>query len=468
MQIKSTRRVDSLHLMATMGLGGRGAQLLLRLSLVVAVVVLVVYAVIPACGRAPVSRLVAKPSTDPAAHQVKDLFVVAHEDDDLLFMNPDVLNSIGAGHSVRTIYLTAGDAGATSTYWKEGREVGVRHAYALMAAADDRWTAHTDDVVGKPVVRYTLDAWPEVSLIFLRLPDGFDGGGFAAPATDPIDCGRPSHTSLQRLWLDTTGSYRLPVLGSWSKCNQGETLTRAELQAVLVALLQDYAPVSLHIQDPGRVYGVDHSDHIYGAKLVFDAHLAYGGEHELIVHRGYNSYRSSENLSPDVKAEKELIFCAYAEHDPHIGISLCADYGRRPTGSWIGSEFDSAQISNAQGRLVGPNGECLTAAGGDGGVIVAGCSGLGSQQWLVAHNRVRLADSNQCLQLGPGADGGANAIGLGDCSEAMAQRWTLTSDGLLRVLDGRCLELPDGGSLQTLECTALVVGNSWSIAPTAE
>ena len=39
------------------------------------------------------------------------LNVVAHEDDDLLFLSPDLLHVIQAGGSVRTIFVTAGDDG---------------------------------------------------------------------------------------------------------------------------------------------------------------------------------------------------------------------------------------------------------------------------------------------------------------------------------------------------------------------
>src|SRR5579862_2763584 len=45
------------------------------------------------------------------------LNIVAHQDDDLLFMNPDTQKDINEGHCIRTIYITAGDSGAGSYYW---------------------------------------------------------------------------------------------------------------------------------------------------------------------------------------------------------------------------------------------------------------------------------------------------------------------------------------------------------------
>ena len=38
------------------------------------------------------------------------LDIVAHEDDDLLFLSPDVLHDIAAGRCVQTVFVTAGDA----------------------------------------------------------------------------------------------------------------------------------------------------------------------------------------------------------------------------------------------------------------------------------------------------------------------------------------------------------------------
>jgi hypothetical protein len=40
-----------------------------------------------------------------------DLNIVAHQDDDILFMNPDILNSVVMGHRQVTVYITAGNIG---------------------------------------------------------------------------------------------------------------------------------------------------------------------------------------------------------------------------------------------------------------------------------------------------------------------------------------------------------------------
>ena len=47
---------------------------------------------------------------DPTPAPV-DLNIVAHQDDDILFMNPDILNSVVMGHRQVTVYITAGNIG---------------------------------------------------------------------------------------------------------------------------------------------------------------------------------------------------------------------------------------------------------------------------------------------------------------------------------------------------------------------
>ncbi|HEY7417986.1 MAG TPA: PIG-L family deacetylase, partial [Ktedonobacteraceae bacterium] len=118
------------------------------------------------------------------------LNIVAHEDDDLLFLSPDLLHAIQSGRTVRTIFMTSGDAGRDSTYWL-GRQAGIRAAYAQMSGVADSWTQADAGISGHPISVYTLSAYPAVSVAFLHLPDGnIDGSGFAST----------NHESLENLW----------------------------------------------------------------------------------------------------------------------------------------------------------------------------------------------------------------------------------------------------------------------------
>src|SRR5262245_40563931 len=71
-----------------------------------------------------------------------ELYFVAHPDDDLLFINPEIENSILQGRTVRVVYLTSGDAGQPASYW-QGREDGMLTAYAAMAGVAKTWSCTT-------------------------------------------------------------------------------------------------------------------------------------------------------------------------------------------------------------------------------------------------------------------------------------------------------------------------------------
>ncbi len=103
------------------------------------------------------------------------LFLVAglqaHEDDDLLFRVPDLVNDIQAGCAAQTVFLTAGDAGGSQTFWLN-REAGIRASYAYMAGTADSWSYSQPLIAGKQAHRFTLAGAPNVSVTFLCPPDG--------------------------------------------------------------------------------------------------------------------------------------------------------------------------------------------------------------------------------------------------------------------------------------------------------
>jgi len=67
-----------------------------------------------------------------------DLNIVAHQDDDILFMNPDILNSVVMGHRQVTVYITGGNVGIGSgTDYVMDREEGAIAGYCkLLQIAD--------------------------------------------------------------------------------------------------------------------------------------------------------------------------------------------------------------------------------------------------------------------------------------------------------------------------------------------
>lgn len=237
--------------------------------------------------------------------------IVAHLDDDLLFLNPALQVDLDNGWGVRTIVLTAGDAGLAEEYWL-GREDGLRAAYAHMAGMSDDWVAVDAGVPGRGVTVESLVGNPAVQLVFLRLPDGnIDGSGFSSTG----------RVSLQQLWTGNTASC--------TTVDVGETYTAAELVSALVALLGDPEPAVVRMLDfVGHFGDGDHSDHHASAYFALAA-TREAGLNRRVGHRGYPIARLPQNVGASLVARKRATFLAYAAHDPQVPLAApdLGDYG---------------------------------------------------------------------------------------------------------------------------------------------
>ena len=119
------------------------------------------------------------------------LHVTAHADDTFLFMNPDEQNDISQGDPMRAVFLTAGDAGLGASYW-EGREAGALAAFAQMINVTNTWTGSVLTANGHPLNLQTLTGNPNISVVFMRLPDGNPNGtGYSSTNHESLqNCGR--------------------------------------------------------------------------------------------------------------------------------------------------------------------------------------------------------------------------------------------------------------------------------------
>src|SRR5690606_13465559 len=76
--------------------------------------------------------------------------VVAHQDDDLLFINPELEHALDRNEKLTTIYLTSGNAGMGMDYVLE-REMGIRAAYAFMAGGANHWACGPSTIANKTI-----------------------------------------------------------------------------------------------------------------------------------------------------------------------------------------------------------------------------------------------------------------------------------------------------------------------------
>ena len=285
--------------------GRRGIRLLvISLAVTVLVAVGVCTGVTAFTLVLPAMRAQAVPvTTTPATCTSHELQMVAHPDDDLLFMNPDIIREVEDGSCVRTVFLTTGDAARDASYWRL-REDGILAAYATMAGADDAWTLGTLTAEGHDLQLATLDDAPGISLVFMHLPDGNRRG-----------TGNAIHDrqSLMRLWLGE--------IDSIDAVDGSETYTSGDLRRTLTAIVDDFHTDTLRAQDWTMDFRTgDNADHTAAALYVRVAAAHADDAHRLLAYAGYPSWTQPANVNGRELGLKADAILAYAEHDP----KLCA------------------------------------------------------------------------------------------------------------------------------------------------
>ena len=275
---------------------------------------------------------------------------VAHEDDSILFQDPEIPREIAAGRCVRTVFVTAGDAGRASSYWL-GREAGARAAYAQLMSVSNSWTQTDAGVSGHPIPLFTSTVTPRVSLAFMRLPDGSPtGGGYTSTGNQ----------SLQKLWLGS--------ISSITAVDRTSTYTRPDLISAFRTLMTSFGADRVLTQDFVGAFGdADHSDHHAMAYLTRSASRQDTTAHLLVGYQDYGITNLPVNLSPADSQAKENTFFAYAPNDQCVCQTETACQGQYA--SWWyrqyteGAEFsDLAPASGASGTTVTLTGSSFTGA----------------------------------------------------------------------------------------------------------
>src|SRR6478735_4137971 len=215
-------------------------------------------------------------SADPGCPAGTVMNIVAHQDDDLLFQSPALISEIRHGLCVRTVYLTAGDANNTASYWRS-RESGVKAAYAQLAGVGNTWTTADAGIAGHPIPVATLSGATNISLAFMRLPDGWlDGSGGS----------RYGFQSLQKLYLG--------ALNRITAVDRSSSYTLSTLGSTLLTLMNSYQPDQIATLDfAGGYSDGDHSDHHTVGYLVLTAQQQYTRPHTITGFEGYGTAQRS-------------------------------------------------------------------------------------------------------------------------------------------------------------------------------
>lgn len=280
------------------------------------------------------------PPVSPAAQGCEGsstlMTIWAHPDDDIIFANPTISDAIAAGRCVRTVFVTAGDAGKGMDYVR-ARELGILRAYNAMRGKDGEWDA-TEIALGTGVHarRLTPRDDARLSVLYLRLPDGnITGAGFDATA----------HATLSKLY-DGTEASLAPVDG-------GAAVTRDQLVASIRELASAFAPQSTltHIPRGSAFAPGDHPDHSAVGTLVRDtltSDAAVGPGIRYFV--GYPSEDLPRNLDGAGLDTKVDTYRIYTQQDQVI---RCADRNAclktRKFGEWLQRSYPKTEAELQMG-----------------------------------------------------------------------------------------------------------------------
>ncbi|HSD85973.1 MAG TPA: PIG-L family deacetylase, partial [Kofleriaceae bacterium] len=200
---------------------------------------------------------------DPLA-PAGDLVIVAHQDDDLLFMQPDVLEAVRAGGGVTTVYVTAGN-GTKGADASDRRYEGLRSAYSA-AAGSTAWRCGYVEITGHVAEHCRLTDRP-VSLVFLAFPDGGKEGEHTA--------------SLLHLWQGT-------IAGAETVAHRTTYYDRDGLIETVAQIIRITQPSRVRTLEIAATHGRDHSDHMLVGALTVLAMTRASSVAELLSYRGYS------------------------------------------------------------------------------------------------------------------------------------------------------------------------------------
>jgi LmbE family N-acetylglucosaminyl deacetylase len=245
----------------------------------------------------PVTQTAAALASPPRIMQF-----VAHEDDDLLFMNPDIADSIRSGATIETVYETAGNSPNDLTsstgprYWQT-RELGIKAAYAQMTGVPNSWTQGAIPAGGGNAVVFTLDGvGSRVKVVFLRMHSEWSGGG------------------LSGLWANKdVAAYKLESLDEKPGSQERNFLFNGQqMIGALDNLITAFGPDHVRVLDAGN-HGYDHTEHFASAQFALAAYGARPGTPA--QYRGYNITDLPHDLSSADHQTKWNAWAAYAAFD---------------------------------------------------------------------------------------------------------------------------------------------------------
>jgi len=345
------------------------------------------------------------PGVGPELQPAQTLIVIAHFDDDMIFMQPELLAAVTAG-SVTTVYVSSGDPVHGDTRAEHSFEAAMT-AYASVAGSSD-WDCGYLSFAGSPVHHCRLHG-QQISLVGLDTADGGLPGDFPDSPLHLVEGRVPS----------------IPILGPI-----GGRATVDSIVSSLAEILVATQPAQIHALDLAATHDRDHSGHLFSSAFAFWAAAQVGYAGPIRWHRGYNVEPEMPTLSDaDYQAVK-----------PMIGYFEACYFGCGPCGTsctkldedhdtWLRRQYSSTRSPiEAQGALA----LALADSGG-------GCVSLTPDRQLVLGDCASAApirlDPNGHLVLGDAClaspAGNYEPLALEPCQATPSQYWVVDSEGML-------------------------------------
>lgn len=275
--------------------------------------------------------------------------IVAHPDDDLYFMNPELQQSISDNDLLVSVYINSGESGGVNKVPGEdrppkpdvpgyagARRQGLRQAYAFMATKSEHapWDVRVDTLPdGTPIEVNTLVGHPGLKLILLGVRQ------HASNSRGPTN-------TLPRMWADPEMSTST-LIATGSPVSDTHEVTRESLIANLAHLLNEHKPTLVRTLDPDPDMQVhdsqhrprhdqpgysDHPDHTAAALFAYSALERYKGpgdgrSYSVVSYRGYFNERWPHNLPHQLVRAKADVLNAYGGSPGACTfVAGCGDY----------------------------------------------------------------------------------------------------------------------------------------------
>lgn len=378
--------------------------------------------------------------------------VVAHLDDDLLFVDPAITERLDAGWCITTVHLIGGANGANFAYVLT-RERASRLAYARMAGVPDVWIETSIPIAGKLVHQMVLKAKPQVRLLELRLPGGAVRGG---------------RVPLGLLWEQRATVTTYPMNADGSVRMQYD---RDSLSATLKVILAEASQI--YTLNPDTVPFLEHPDHIYAARITRHVAQTLSKSVPIEYHITYPTGDWPGNVPAAEVQRKRDVVASYFSVD---GSEFSHVFGEfQWDGNWVARRYaftdrSDRRVADFQSHPIqlfnAASSRCLTSAGSGQAPTLAACTGSSAQQWrwdplTVYPGNTRNAAlvsvaTSQCI-----AERDGYLIAETCDQWDIAQSWTPWDFGLVYTPLRHCLGENDG-KLTMRGCSSLTTRYRWA------